>query len=59
VLLLTRIIGIRIWVMGQPRLEVVHIGYMLNRRGKWVPNFAIFSHMIKGTTSMIGKGWGT
>ena len=37
------IIGIRVWVMVWPRLEVVHIGYMLYRgRGKWVPNLAIF-----------------
>ena len=59
-LLPTRIIGIRIWVMVRPRLKVVHIGYMLNRgRCKWVPNLAIFSYMIKGTTSITGRGWGT
>jgi len=57
VLLPTRITGIRIWIMVRPRLEVIHIGYMLNRgREKSVPNLAIFSHMIKGTTSITGRG---
>ena len=47
ILLLTRVIRIGIWVMVRPRLEVVHIGSMLNRgRGKWVPDLAILSYMI-------------
>jgi len=59
-LLPTKITGIRIWVMVRPRLEVIYIGYMLNRRrGKTVPNLAIFSYMIKGTTSITGMGWDT
>jgi len=46
--------------MAWPRLKVVHIGNMLNRgRGKWVPGLAIFIYMVKGTTSITGRGWGT
>jgi len=46
-LLLTRVIRIGIWFMVRPRLEVVHIGSMLNRgRGKWVPDLTILSYMI-------------
>jgi len=57
VLLSTRIIGIRIRIMGRSRLEVVYIRNMLNRgRGKWLPNLLIFSDMIKGTTSIIRRG---
>jgi len=47
VLLPTRIIGIGIWVMVRPRLEVVYISSMFNRgRGKWVLDLAILSYMI-------------
>jgi len=47
VLLPTRVIRIVVKVMVQPRLEVVHIGSMLNMgRGKWVPYLAILIHMI-------------
>jgi len=46
--------------MVRPRLEVVHIGYMLSRgRGKRIPDLAVFNYMIKGTTSIIGRGWDT
>jgi len=47
VLLSTRIIRIGIWVMVRPRLEVVHIAYMVYRgRGKRIPNLANFNYMI-------------
>ena len=53
----TRIIRIGIRVMGWPRLEVIHIGYMLTRgKGRRVPNLAIFSYMIMGTTSITSRG---
>jgi len=43
----TRVIRIRVWVMVLPGLEVVHIGNILNMgRGKWVSYLAIFSQMF-------------
>ena len=56
----TRIVRIGIRVMVQPRLEVIHICYMLTKgRGKRVPNLAIFNYMIMGTTFITNRGCGT
>jgi len=56
-LLPTRIIRIGVRVMGRSRSEVIHIGYILTRRrGKRVPNLAIFNHMIMGIASITGRG---
>ena len=56
-LLPTRIIRIEIRVMSQPRLKVIHIGYMLTKgKGKRVPNLVIFSHMITGNASITRDG---
>jgi len=57
VLLPTKIVRIGIRVMVRPRLEVIHISYMLTRgRGIRLLNLTIFCHLIMGTISVTSKG---
>jgi len=53
----TRIVSVGIRVMVRHRLKVVNICNMLiGGRGKGVPNLAIHSYTIIGTTSITSRG---